>query len=380
MRYLFALASALIVYTWAGYPLLLKLLSSRKRYPTPSAPSQWPMVTVVTLAYNEEEEIRAKLENLIGLDYPRDCLQLLVASDGSTDATNDIVREYADRGIELYARSPNAGTTTTFNEAVALARGEIVVHSDVDTRYRPDYLRKIVPHYRDPRVGVVEGEFRFMNESSSGVAQNQALYWRFEMFLRRAESRIGILGTVSGALMSFRKAVYEPFLPHQSVDGSLPKLAIQKGYRVVHEPEALAYEVLVKSVRGEFRGRVRMTSRNLLGWGASEALLNVRKYPGISFALVSHKILRWLTPVFMITAFLSNLVLVCRWFYRVALLSQIGFYLCAVIGYALEGRGVRVRLFSAPFSFCLANLGFLVGMWKALTGQKTVTYRGGDQA
>lgn len=376
MRFLFAAASSLILYTWAGYPLLLRVLSRGKRFPTPSPPSKWPKLTVITLVYDEERVIRDKLENLITLDYPRDCLQLLIASDGSGDATNDIVREYTDRGVELYAHPENRGTTTMFNDAVTLARGEIVVHSDANTRYTPHYMRKLVPHYLDPRVGVVEGEFRFLNESVSGVAQNQALYWRYEMFLRRAESRLGILATVSGSLMSFRKEVYEPFLPGHSIDGTLPKLAIQKGYRVVHEQRAIAYEVLTRSVRGEFRARVRMTSRNLLGWGGSEALLNPRKYPGVSFGLVSHKILRWATPMFMILALVSNLSLLRRRLYRLTLLTQGMFYASAAIGWRLEERGVHARVFSAPFSFCLANIGFLVGIWRALTRQEIIRYRG----
>ena len=363
-----------ITYTWFLYPLSLLVLSRRKRYPTPSEPDRWPAVTVITLAYNEEVVIRRKVENLLTLDYPRDCLQLLIASDGSTDRTDSIVREYGERGVELYSRAENRGTTATLNEAVELARGEIVVHSDADTRHATDFLRKIVPHYRDPAVGVVEGEFRFLNEEASGIAQNQGLYWRFEMFLRRSESRIGVLSTVSGAIMSFRKEVYEPFLPSHSVDGTLPKLAIQKGYRVVHEPRAIAYEEMVKSVRGEFRARVRMTSRNLLGWGGSQALLNPLRYPGISAALISHKILRWLTPVFMLLAFSSNLALLRGKLYRLLFAGQSVFYLSAGLGYVLELRNVRIRLFSAPFSFCLANLGFLVGMYKALRQQRIERY------
>lgn len=378
MRFVFVAASSLIVYTWAGYPLLLKILSRRRRHPTPSPPSRWPAVSLVTLAYNEEKVIRAKLENMIRLDYPRDRLQLLVASDGSTDATNEIVREYAAHGVELYARAQNMGTTETFNEAVALTTGEVIVHSDADTLHTQDYLRKIVPHYQDPKVGVVEGEFRFVNEAASGVAQNQALYWRFEMFLRRAESQLGVLSTVSGAIMTFRKEVYSPFLPSHSIDGTLPKLAIEKGYRGVHEPRAIAYEQMVRSVRDEFQARVRMTSRNLLGWGDSQALLNLRKYPGVSTALISHKILRWLTPIFMMVAFVSNLTLVRRRLYKATLLTQSAFYVRAMVGYVLESQRVRIRLFSAPFSFCLANLGFLVGMWKALTRQEIVRYRSAE--
>jgi cellulose synthase/poly-beta-1,6-N-acetylglucosamine synthase-like glycosyltransferase len=373
-RSLFGLSCTLIGYTWVLYPLGLKALSSLKRDPAAPEPREWPSLSAVTCAYNEEAVIRQKVENLLSLDYPRDRLQILIVSDGSEDATDAIIREYADRGVELH-RQPRGGTTSAFNAAVQRSRGEVIVHSDADTLHAPDYLRLIARHYADPKVGVVEGEFRFRNEDATGLAQNQGLYWRFEMFLRHAESKLGVLSTTSGAIMSFRRDVFEPFEPHHSVDGTLPKLAIQKGYRVVHEPDALAYEVMVQSVRGEFRARVRQTSRTLLSWSGSEFLLDPLKTPGVSVALISHKILRWFTSVFMVVAFVSNLPLLGRRFYKFSFAAQLAFYGSALVGYLLELRDVRVRLFSAPFSFCLANLGFLIGIWKAVRQQRIAVYR-----
>jgi cellulose synthase/poly-beta-1,6-N-acetylglucosamine synthase-like glycosyltransferase len=332
-------------------------------------------VTSITTVYNEEGVIRSKLDNLVQLEYPADCLQILIVSDGSRDRTEAIVWEYADRGVELHARPFRGGTTAAVNDAVERSRGEIILHSDADTRHERDFLLKIAPHYLDPKVGVVEGEFRFSNEGASGLAQNQGMYWRFEMFLRRAESRLGVLSTVSGAIMSFRRGVFEPFEPAHSVDGTLPKLAVRKGYRVVHEPAAIAYDEMVRSVEGEFRTRVRMTSRNLAGWGGTQSFPSPLEHPGVFGALVSHKILRWLTPVFMLVALVSNVALAGSRLFRTLLAGQLLFYAFAAIGYVLELRHVRLRLFSAPFSFCLANLGFLVGMWRALRRQWVVVYR-----
>ncbi len=366
---------AVLGYTWVGYPLLLKLLLLRKPVSEPAPPAQWPMVSAITTVYNEEEVIGRKLDNLLALEYPKDCLQILIVSDGSEDGTNDVVRSYAGRGVELHVRPERGGVTAAFNDAVVLARGEIVLHSDADTRHESDFLLKLMPHYSDPTVGVAEGEFRFVNVEASGLAQNQGLYWRFEMFMRRAESRLGVLSTVSGAIMSFRKAVFEPFQPSHSVDGTLPKLAIRKGYRVVHEPSALAYDEMVRTVQGELRARVRMTSRNLAGWGGKHAFPHPVRHSGVFAALVSHKILRWLTPVFMIIVLCSNLPLFRGRIARFLLAGQILFYGAAVTGYLLELRNVRLRIFSAPFSFCLANLGFLLGWWKTLRQQRVVIYR-----
>jgi glycosyltransferase involved in cell wall biosynthesis len=333
------------------------------------------VVTSITTVYNEEHAIRRKLDNLLALEYPRDCLQILIVSDGSRDRTEQYVREYADRGVDLYPRPFRGGTTAAVNDAVERSRGEVILHSDVDTLHQPDFLLKIMPHYSHPKVGVVEGEFRFRDEDASGLSQNQSLYWRFEMFLRRAESRLGVLSTVSGGLMSFRREVFQPLAPAHSVDGTLPKLAVQKGYRVVHESEAIVYDELMGSVQGELRRRARMTSRNLAGWSGAHAFPNPLKHPGVFAALVSHKILRWLTPVFMLVALVSNVVLAGSRLYRAFLAGQLLFYVLAAVGYVLELRHVRLRLFSAPFSFCLANLGFLVGMWKALRRQWVVVYR-----
>ncbi|MBA2363091.1 MAG: glycosyltransferase [Chloroflexia bacterium] len=366
---------AVLAYTWVGYPLLLKLLLLRKPLSELTPPPQWPMVSAITTVYNEEEVIGRKLENLLSMEYPKDCLQILIVSDGSEDGTDDVVRQYAGRGVDLYVRPVRGGVTVAFNDAVSRSRGDVILHSDADTRHEPDFLLKLMPHYADPLVGVAEGEFRFLNTEASGLAQNQGLYWRFEMFLRRAESRLGVLSTVSGAIMSFRKDVFEPFQPSHSVDGTLPKLAIRKGYRVVHEPSALAYDEMVRTVQGELRARVRMTSRNLAGWGGKHAFPHPLRHPGTFTALVSHKILRWLTPIFMILALCSNLPLFRGRIARFLLGGQILFYASAVTGYLLELRNVRLRIFSAPFSFCLANLGFLLGWWKTLRQQRVVIYR-----
>jgi len=366
---------AVLAYTWVGYPLLLKLLLLRKPLSELTPPPQWPMVSAITTVYNEEEVIGRKLENLLSMEYPKDCLQILIVSDGSEDGTDDVVRQYAGRGVDLYVRPVRGGVTVAFNDAVSRSRGDVILHSDADTRHEPDFLLKLMPHYSDPLVGVAEGEFRFLNTEASGLAQNQGLYWRFEMFLRRAESRLGVLSTVSGAIMSFRKDVFEPFQPSHSVDGTLPKLAIRKGYRVVHEPSALAYDEMVRTVQGELRARMRMTSRNLAGWGGKHAFPHPLRHPGTFTALVSHKILRWLTPIFMILALCSNLPLFRGRIARFLLGGQILFYASAVTGYLLELRNVRLRIFSAPFSFCLANLGFLLGWWKTLRQQRVVIYR-----
>lgn len=361
------------VYTWLLYPLGLRLLAGRGGLPGVEPDGPLPSASLVLCAHNEGAVIAAALDDLLALDYPSGRLEIIVVSDGSTDATNEIVRTYADRGVRLLP-IPRMGVTAALAQGVAAAANEVIVRADADTRHRPDFLRCLLRHYADPRVGAVGGSFSFMNADETGITRSEGVYWRFEMALRAAESAVGVLSTASSAAMSFRLELFEPFSPAYSEDVVIPKLVVKKGYRVVHAPEAVAYEVMPKSIGGEFRARKRMVARGLAGLFSPEGALDPRTHPGHWVAAISHKLLRWCTPVFMLGSLLGALLSPAGPVTRAALAGHLALYLSALAGFALERRRRPVRPFSAAFSFCLANAGFLAGIVEAVRGRRISTF------
>lgn len=365
---LFWFCSSLVGYTWIGYPALLALLVRlRGERPAPRG-DVLPSVAVLLVVHNEEAVVRGALEDLLALDYPRDRIEYVVVSDGSTDGTEDIVREYRDRGVRLLPM-PRAGLTAGVAQGVANARHEVIARTDADTRHDPHYLRCLLRHYADPAVGCVGGSMSFTNEDETGITRNEGLYWRYEMALRKAESDLGILSTTSGAVMSFRRKLFQPFSPVYSEDVVIPKLVVKQGYRVVQEPEAVAYEVMPQSIEGELSARRRMVARGITGILSADGALSPRRHPGHWVSILSHKLLRWATPLFLMGSFLGALAHKGA-VPRLAALGHAALYLSALTGWRLERCGRHVRPFSAAFSFCLANLGFLVGLWEALRGRR----------
>ncbi len=364
-----------ILYTWLAYPVLLKaLVRVRQTQRAEHETADWPSASIVLVCHNEEDVIIEALEDLLALDYPPDKVEIVVVSDGSWDHTEELVRSCKDERVRLVSVL-RSGLTAGVEQGVKHARHEIIVRSDADTRHASNYLRLVLRHFRDPRVGCVGASFSFANLGETGITRNEGLYWRYEMSLRKAESDLGVLSTTSGAAMSFRKALFEPFSPQYSDDIVIPKLVVKNGYRVVQEPDAIAYELMPQSIVGEFRSRERMVARGLAGLLSREGMLNPLQYPGHFVSIVSHKLLRWATPIFMLGSFVSALGLARRPAYRLAALGHIALYSSATLGYLLERRRWNIRFFSATFSFCLANIGFLVGLVQALRGRRIMVYQ-----
>lgn len=366
----------MILYTWGLYPLLLKLLATIRRPTPPPDFGPWPSASVVLAVHNEEALIDGALADLLALDYPLDRIEFLVVSDGSTDATEDKVRAHAaaDARIRLLPR-PRGGVTEALAEGVAAARNEVIVRTDAETRHRCDYLRRLLRHYRDPGVGGVGGAFTFANLGETGITRNEGLYWKFEMFLRKVESDLGLLSTASSAALSFRRELFERFSPVYSEDVVIPKLIVKRGYRMVQEPQAVAYEVMPPDIRVEYGRRKRMVVRGITGILSPEGAFSPIEHPGHWWSIVSHKLLRWFTPFGMAGSFLSSITLARQRLYGLAALGHALFYACAAAGYALERRGCHIRVFSAAFSFCLANVAFAVGLIEALRGRRISAFK-----
>lgn len=370
---IFWTAVGLIGYAYVGYSVIVLLLAQFAR-DTLKRGNIEPNVTFLITAYNEEKGIAQKLENTLSLDYPKTKLDILVASDGSTDRTDEIVREYAGRGVRLLRVEGRVGKTETQNQAVRQATGEIVVFSDATTRYERDNIRRLVRNYADPRVGAVSGRYEYYNPTGAAIGIGSILFWRYENLIKRAQTRIRTITGCCGCIYSVRRALYAPLPPDIISDLVEPLTILEKGYRVVFEPEAIAYEETTKRAAEEFNMRIRVITRGMRGLLYMRTLLNVFRYGFVSFQLISHKLLRWLVPVFMLTAFMANAALLGRPFYNATFVLQAAFYVLAVAGWLAERLEVRVKVLSVPLYFSTVNIASVIAMYRVWKGHRAVTW------
>jgi len=366
----------IVLFVWAGYPLLIFLLAapfSRKR--VSAGASRDPVVSIIIPVHNEQEKIGVKLRDCLELLYPHDRLEILVVSDASTDRTEDIVRRFVadDSRIRWIASNGRVGKSGAQNLGAAQARGDIFFFTDANTAMTPGVLRTTLDDLADPMVGLVTATVHF-GHPQDAVEKGQGFYWRYELFLRAAESDLGILATGSGQALAVRRELFRP-LPACFGDDCIMPLDVRlQGFKVIQNREATVFDAMPHSIEGELRARVRMTARNWTGTLARPALLNPLRFPLTALGLVSHKLLRWLTPFFLAVIFLSNTLLALEGRAIVLWWLQVGFYVAAFVGLELTRKRRPAWVFGYPFSFCLANVGFLLGMVKALRNQKIVAY------
>jgi cellulose synthase/poly-beta-1,6-N-acetylglucosamine synthase-like glycosyltransferase len=374
--WLFLIALGVVLYAWVVYPLLLFVSASLfARKNIVSERSADPLVSIIIPVHNEQGTIAGKLRDCMGLIHPPDRLEIIVASDGSTDATEDIVRSFSaeDSRIRWIESDTRVGKSGVQNLAAAQARGEILFFTDANTVITPGVLRTMIYDLADPTVGLVTATVHF-GRPEGAVEKGQGLYWRYELFLRAAESDLEILATGSGQALLVRRELFRPIPVCYGDDCIMPLDVRLQGYKVIQNREAIVYDTMPHSIEGELRARIRMTARNWSGTLCRPAILNPLRFPFTALGLVSHKLLRWLTPFFLAVIFLSNTLLALEGRAAILLWLQVGFYLSAFIGWALTRRKRHAWVFGYPFSFCLANVGFLLGIVKALRSQKIVAY------
>ncbi len=379
---IFWLFLILIIYVYVGYPLLLCALRAvRLMHPIVTGTIA-PSVAVIISAYNEEKAIAGKLENSLSLDYPRDALEVIVASDGSTDGTNNIVQKYEARGVKLVALPTNQGKSAAENAAVAQSSNEILVFTDANVMLRPDALRRLVAPFADPGVGCVVGQVTYRNLGDTSISEGEGSYWRYELFLRQKENEVGNFAMGSGPIMAIRRLLFCPLDPDVGEDFVLPMQVAMAGYRVVYEPGAISEETLFQNKAGDmFRSRVRVISKDLRGLFLCRSILNPFRYPLYAWGLISHKLLRWLIPYFLLVLLFSNLFLLDQPIYKLSIIGQAVFYGLALCGWVWQRGGKAPRLLGIPFSFCVVNLAAMVGVGRFLIGKKSgrwVPMRGGN--
>jgi cellulose synthase/poly-beta-1,6-N-acetylglucosamine synthase-like glycosyltransferase len=386
---LFWLSAGTIAYAYLIYPLILFVLhvaktvaesvrflitrKGRRKADRPGFTEETlPAVSFLLAAHNEEAILEAKLRNFLALEYPTDRVELLIGSDASDDRTVEIARGIGERRVRVYDFRERSGKIGVLQKLADEATGDILVLSDTNTFFEPRALRMLVRPFADPRVGAVCGELRL--QAPDGTLQSEGAYWRYETILKTLESRFGAVLGANGGNYAVRRTLF-PRIPLDTIieDMVIPLKIRGNGYQTPFEPEAVALEQNPVDPGAEFRRRVRIGAGNAQSIRLIYPLLNP-KYGMLAFALWSHKILRWIVPIAMAAAFVTNIALLNRPMFLVLFLLQVAFYGLAAIGWLRHGRGKPQGLYALPYMFVLLNVALGMGYIQYATKRHRVSW------
>jgi cellulose synthase/poly-beta-1,6-N-acetylglucosamine synthase-like glycosyltransferase len=325
-------------------------------------------ITIIIPCYNEEKVIRAKIENLLHLEYPRDKLQILIASE-SVDQTNQIAKEYKNAGVEIYQTNKRLGKSALIFNAIPLSRGEILVFSDANAMLDILALKKIMRNFSDHKVGAVVGLLRINNSASSHISKSEDLYKKYETLLRSSNSTFGKVLNSDGAIFAIRKSLYHPITPEKGDDFELIIRVLLSNHYSVFEPEAIAFENASTTATQETARKIRMVSWLIKSAGSllKEMIFGLRI--DLAYQLISHKFFRWLTPFFLISLFISNaLIFNISTFFKVLFLLQTVFYLYGLSGLIISKflKSKIPTIFGFGHYFIIYNYAFFIGVLKGL--------------
>jgi cellulose synthase/poly-beta-1,6-N-acetylglucosamine synthase-like glycosyltransferase len=378
--WLFWISAFLVSYSYFLYPIILFLLysteqlrrdftylySRRNRRATDPSLDQYPGVSFVIAALNEEKHLPDKLANIRQLDYPREKLEVIIVSDGSTDRTNQFLSDAADDQIHPILLPERNGKSNAVSVGVARSKHNILVFSDAATLFAPDAITKLVRHFSVPKIGVVCGLLRF--QASTESQQTEGVYWKYETMLRLMEARLGASLTASGAIYAVRRECFcAPTSDVVIEDFVVPMRARQLGYDVHCDPEAIGIEYAPPTVSGEFTRRVRLAVGS---FRAIKELIRVPLNPITTLAFASHKLLRWIVPFLLILLLLSNALLLPTRLYALTFLFQLAFYFWGYLGFQFREKMRFVRFGLLGYFWLAMNLAFLVGFWRFISGRE----------
>jgi len=370
LPFIFGLSLLAIASTYVVYPLLLVVRNAfrpRQRV----MDGHEPTVSLVISAYNEATVIRQKLQNSLALDYPTEKLEVMLISDASDDGTDSIAQQFAGEGVRLCRQEARQGKSAALTRFVPHARGDIVVFSDANSMYEPDAIRKLVRHFRAPDVGYVVGCQKYYLPTDGTPATSEGLYWRYEQFLKRQESRASSVVGGDGAIYAIRKRLFQPLRTDDISDFVNPLQIVAIGYRGVHEPHAVCYEAATDSLCGEFRRKARIVNRSVRGLFRVPSVMQPWRAGWFAVQVILHKFVRWLVPLFLLAMFVSAAAMARvdpRPVTLAVLVLQVAFYGLALLGIIPVLR--RNQLFSVPVYFCAVNLAAGWGLVSAAFGRR----------
>ena len=388
---IFWLCICAVVYNYAGYPVVLFalsmfsqaksdlrfLLGSRARRRN-RPKGDLPTVAVLLSAYNEEAVIRAKVNNCLELDYPEDRLEFLVGLDAPQDSTPEILAEMHSSRVRVWHFPKRQGKLAVLCALAQQTKADIVISTDANTMLRLDCVRTLIRHFSDPRVGAVSGEEIRITGRGTDPA-GESIYWRYESALKFLENRLNCSLGGNGSVLAVRRPLFRLDKPSIVEDFQIPLDIRFKGYRVIYDPEAVAVEEIAPTGSAQFARRVRLGAGDFQALFGNLGCLNPRN--GLpAFCFFSHRVLRWLGPIFLLIAFLSSLFLVEEPTFRILVPAECAFYAGAYIGYLRKKRGKPAGVLALPVNFCSMNLALLLGLFQYLSGRHSAIWKATPRA
>lgn len=366
-----------VFFSYAGYPLALFFFSLFFKSKVKKDENFLPEVSLLIAAYNEEEGIALKIKNSLELDYPKDKLEIVVVSDGSTDRTDEIVKSFEAQGVRLFRVEGRVGKTEARNQAVLAMRREIIVFSDATAVYEKNVIKKMVRNFADPSVGMVSGNLTYFDKSQGSMGLATKLYWKYESAIKRAQSRLHTLTGAVGCINAFRRKLYHVLPPNIIEDFTEPLMIVAQGYRIVYEQEAVSYERTTQKPSQEFHMRVRVIRGGMKGFIYAFRRLNFKNHAAVLLQLFGHKVLRWLMPITMILIFISNLMIFIFGQNMMADFLMIAQFLCyalALLGMMWKPKGLLGKMISIPTYFVIVNAASLKALYLTLTTDLEATW------
>lgn len=379
ISYIFWISIILVIYTFVGYGIILLILVKikglfkvKQRKITKTSPG----ITLLIAAFNEEEFITKKIENSLQLDFPKDKIQFLFITDGSSDKTPIIIREYPQ--IRLMHLPERQGKTSAIERAMPEATGEIVVFSDANALLNQEALKNIIRHFDDERVGVVAGEKRILQRNvEEATGAGEGFYWKYESKLKQWDYELYSVMGAAGELFAIRKRLFEP-MPRDIIieDFYLSFKIVQKGFKIAYEPNAYAIEEPSASIKEELKRKARIAAGGIQAIVRLKELLNPFKYGVVTFQYISHRVLRWtFAPLGLLFILVTNIVLLSQgWVYQLLFACQVLFYLLAFAGFFFEKKRIRIKLVFIPYYFCMMNYAVYLGFIRFMKGSQSVVW------
>ncbi len=367
MEVIFWISFALLFYTYAGYPLLLMVIGRFRCKPV-RRKRIYPMLSVIIAAHNEQAGVRLKLANTLSLHYPKNRIEIILVSDGSTDNTVGVAAEFASAGVQCIEISEWVGKSLALNHAVRFAKGEILVFTDIGAIAEPDCLKELISNFADPTIGCVSAENHIL---AKGSGASEGTYMKYLMWLRRLESKIGSCTCVCGSFYAIRRELCPEFIPHAATDLISVLETVKRGYRAISDPRAHASIGAVRTQSEEFRRKFRTVLLGVACIPYMLPLLNPMKFGVFSLELFSHKILRWSGGIFLVTLLCANaLIYGISDVYKVALDVQLIFYALALVGAMSEGLAAKFAIVRLPYFLVHTHLSALMACWKYAHGER----------
>jgi cellulose synthase/poly-beta-1,6-N-acetylglucosamine synthase-like glycosyltransferase len=370
---MFWIFAILVIYTYIGYPLLLSAITLFYKKPV-NKTNIIHSVSLIISAYNEEKNIKNKIINCLGLDYPKDKLEIIIVSDNSNDMTDEIVQQYVGQRIRFFRMPKRGGKTKALNFAVKKAKNDIIVFSDANVLYKKDAIKKLVRKLNDKSVGCVTGRSIFISDKEKHFTKEEGTYEQFEDFIRLKESQFNTCIANDGAIHAIRREDYVPLPADIQNDFIEPLMIYKRGLRCIYEPEAISFEKETNSSKNLFEKKKRIVARGIKSASYVFKEIKILRQPLLFFQLFSHKIIRWSVPFLLLFILILNLFLLDKIFFIITLILQILLYSSALICEILELMNIKIPILHIFHYFCLINLSAMIGILENISGKNYKTW------